>query len=55
MTEDISPFLEEARKIRAQLSTAPDRKTFRKTRAKLLDLVVLLEAAHHLLTTPTDD
>ena len=38
-----------ARKIRAQLAGAPNRKTFRKSRATLLEIAVALECAHKAL------
>lgn len=34
-----------ARKIRSQLSANPSRKTFRKTRATLLEIAIALECA----------
>ena len=42
-------MIEIARKIRNQLAANPNRKTFRKTRATLLEIAVAIECAHAAL------
>lgn len=45
----MSIFTEEAAAIRRQLSGSPKRKTFRKTRDKLLDIAIALETAEAVM------
>jgi hypothetical protein len=42
-------MIELAREIRQQLRAKPNKKTFRKTRSKLLEIAVALECAHGAL------